>query len=45
MHGIPWKSDPEYFSYTDGWAYDEETQTLYVKITHRLETEELVLNY
>jgi hypothetical protein len=45
MHGIPWKSDPEYFRYTDGWAYDEETQTLYVKLTHRLETEELVLNY
>jgi len=45
MHGIPWKSDLEYFRYTDGWAYDEATQTLYVKLTHRLETEELVLNY
>ena len=45
MHGVPWKSDPEYFRYTDGWAYDEGTQTLYVKLTHRLETEELVLNY
>jgi hypothetical protein len=45
MHGIPWKSDPEYFRYTDGWVYDESTQTLYVKLTHRLETEELVLNY
>jgi len=45
MHGISWKSDPEYFRYTDGWVYDESTQTLYVKLTHRLETEELVLNY
>jgi hypothetical protein len=45
MHGIPWKSDPEYFRYTDGWAYEEATQTLFVKITHRLETEELILNY
>jgi hypothetical protein len=45
MHGILWKSDPEYFRYTDGWAYDEATQTLYVKLTHRLESEELVLNY
>jgi len=45
MHGIPWKSDPEYFRYTDGWVYEEDTQTLYVKLTHRLETEELVLNY
>jgi len=45
MHGISWKSDPEYFRYTDGWAYDESTQTLFVKLTHRLDTEELVLNY
>ncbi|MBN2552090.1 MAG: hypothetical protein JXB06_04945 [Spirochaetales bacterium] len=45
MHGIPWKSDPEYFRYTDGWLYDEGTQTLYVKMTHRAETEELVLSY
>ena len=45
MHGIPWKPDPEYFRYTDGWSYDEGTQTLYVKLTHRLESEELVLNY
>jgi hypothetical protein len=45
MHGIAWKSDPEYFRYTDGWVYDESTQTLYVKLTHRLENEELLLNY
>ena len=45
MHGIPWKSDPEYFRYTDGWLYDEGTQTFYVKMTHRAETEELVLDY
>jgi hypothetical protein len=45
MHEIPWKSDPEYFRYTDGWLYDEATQTLYVKLTHRVETEQLVLNY
>jgi hypothetical protein len=45
MHGILWKSDLEYFRYTDGWAYAEDTQTLFVKLTHRMETEELVLNY
>jgi hypothetical protein len=45
MHGIPWKSDPEYFRYTDGWVYDENTQTLFVKLTHRTISEELVLNY
>ena len=45
MHEIPWKSDPEYFRYTDGWTYDESTQTLFVKLTHRKISEELVLNY
>ncbi len=45
IHEIPWKSDPEYFRYTDGWAYDESTQTLFVKLTHRKISEELVLNY
>jgi len=45
MHEIPWKSDPEYFRYTDGWAYDESTQTIFVKLTHRKISEELVLNY
>jgi hypothetical protein len=45
MHQIPWKSDPEYFRYTDGWVYDEESQTLFVKLTHRLAIEELLLNY
>jgi len=45
LHGIPWKSDPEYFRYTDGWVYDEQSQTFFLKLTHRLDTEELVLNY
>lgn len=45
MHEIPWKSDPEYFRYSDGWAYDERTQSLFVKLTHRNDSEELVLNY
>ncbi|MBN1837114.1 MAG: hypothetical protein JW820_14760 [Spirochaetales bacterium] len=45
MHGIPWKTDPEYFMYSDGWAYQEDTQSLFVKLTHRQELEELVLGY
>jgi hypothetical protein len=45
MHGIPWKSDPQYFQYSDGWAYDEGRQTLFLKITHRSEQEEIVLSY
>jgi hypothetical protein len=45
MHGIPWKSDPEYFQYSDGWAYDAASQTLFLKITHRSDQEEIVLSY
>ncbi len=45
MHGIPWKPDPQYFSYTDGWVYDQSSQTFFAKITHRSETEEIVINY
>ena len=45
MHGIPWRPDPQYFSYSDGWAYDEGTQSLYIKLTHRVEAEEIVVTY
>jgi hypothetical protein len=45
MHGIPWKTDPQYFQYSDGWSYDAATQSLFVKLTHRSEAEELILNY
>ena len=33
------------YRYTDGWVYDENSQTLFVKLTHRNEAEEIVLNY
>jgi hypothetical protein len=45
LHEIIWKPDPQYSQYTDGWAYDPESQTLFGKITHRKADEELVLNY
>jgi hypothetical protein len=45
LHEILWKPDPQYSQYTDGWTYDPESQTLFGKITHRKEDEELVLNY
>jgi hypothetical protein len=45
LHEILWKSDPEYSRYSDGWAYDPESQTLFGKLTQRLPEEELVLNY
>jgi hypothetical protein len=45
LHEIPWKPDPQYSQYTDGWIYDPESQTLFGKITHRQAEEELLLNY
>jgi hypothetical protein len=45
MHGIPWNPDPQYFAYSDGWYYEEETQTLFIKLTHRQQEEELILSY
>ncbi len=45
MHEIPWKPDPQYFRYSDGWWYQADSQTLYVKITHRQSAEELVVGY
>ena len=41
LHGIPWHTDPTYFKYSDGWAYDSTTQTFYVKLTGKLDHEEL----
>jgi hypothetical protein len=44
LHGIRWRTDPQFQSYSDGWYYSASTRTLYVKIKHREELEELVIN-
>ncbi|MEI8094766.1 MAG: hypothetical protein WCG80_11185 [Spirochaetales bacterium] len=44
LHGIRWRTDPQFQSYTDGWYYSASTQTLYVKVKHREDQEELVIN-
>ncbi|WP_319416364.1 hypothetical protein [Marispirochaeta aestuarii] len=41
MHGIPWKSDPEFQRYSDGWVYNPRTKTLFFKIRHRSERQEI----
>ncbi len=41
MHGIPWKSDPEFQRYSDGWVYDVRSKTLYFKIRHRATRQEI----
>lgn len=43
--GIPWVSDPRFQIYGSGWLYDEAGKTLYVKITHSIEREELVIAF
>ena len=45
MHGIPWHTDPAYFKYSNGWAYDTTTRTFYVKLTGKAEREELDIIY
>ncbi len=45
LHGIPWKTDPAYFRYSDGWLYDGTTQTLFLKLTHRYEVEEVLITF
>jgi hypothetical protein len=45
LHGIPWHADPAYAKYSDGWAYESSTQTLFMKITGRSEQEEISLHY
>ena len=45
MHGIPWHTDPTYAKYSDGWAYDSGTRTLYVKLTGRQPREDIDIRY
>jgi hypothetical protein len=45
MHGIRWRTDPQFQSYTDGWYYSASTKTLYVKIKHRDDSEDLVVHF
>lgn len=45
LHGIRWRTDPQFQSYTDGWSYSSATRTLYVKIKHREDLEELVIHF
>ena len=35
MHGLRWKTDPEYRRYSDGWAYDADQRMLVIRMTQR----------
>ncbi|MEW5817253.1 MAG: hypothetical protein AB1798_17890 [Spirochaetota bacterium] len=45
LFGIDWRPDPEFQSYTSGWLYRENTQTLFMKIKHKMEIEEIIISY
>ncbi|MBI9107325.1 MAG: hypothetical protein JEZ04_11335 [Spirochaetales bacterium] len=41
--GYKWNADHRFLQYFSGWWYDRDTQTLYVKIRHRTDTEEILI--
>lgn len=43
LHGIRWRSDPSFQSYSDGWAYDPASRTFFAKVTSRTGQVELVI--
>lgn len=45
LHGTTWRSAATYAQYSDGWVYDAAEQLLYVKLTGRSDTEEIVVTY
>ncbi len=34
-HGQPWRPDPGYLQYSDGWHYDSATRTMHIKCTQK----------
>ncbi len=45
LNGIVWNQDPNFQRYYGGWFYDRATETLYIKIYHRAETEIIRILY
>ena len=43
LFGIPWNSDAFFQIYPSGWLYNAETKTLFAKISHRSEREQIVI--
>jgi hypothetical protein len=45
MHllGYRWNADHRFLSYSSGWWYDKQHNTLFVKINHRNKTEEILI--
>jgi hypothetical protein len=45
LHGTAWRPAATYAQYSDGWAYDAAEQLLYVKLTGRSATEEILVTF
>ena len=45
LHGTAWRPAADYAQYSDGWAYDAAEQQVFVKLTGRTDTEEIVITY
>lgn len=45
MHGTKWPSDPNFQRYSDGWVYSKATETLYIKMKHRVDNERVRILY
>jgi hypothetical protein len=41
LHGIPWHADSSYAKYSDGWNYNADSRTLFMKVTGKQSTEEV----
>ncbi len=45
LHDTAWRPAADYAQYPDGWAYDAAEQQLFVKLTGRTDTEQIVITY
>lgn len=45
LHGTDWRPDKGYSQYSDGWTYDAEGKTLFLKVTNKQEKEQIVISY
>jgi len=45
LHGTAWRPAADYAQYSDGWTYDAAGEVLFVKLTGRAGTEDIVITY
>ena len=45
LHDLSWPSDPNFEIYSSGWVYDDAANSLLVKLEHRQQEENIILNF